>query len=207
MKLRVINIRGTNGSGKTSLVRSLMSADEPVDVVIGPHETPGHWLPNQRIVIVGPYPEGKATGGMDNVRTTQEALDAVKAAAQGDFRGKQECAPFDGQVIHAVVFEGILISTVFKTWLDFSRELKTWHSEGLIWAFMSTPLETAIERVKQRRAAKGRPTEGFKEDQVADKFKSIAGNRQKATDAGEIVLDLGEKPEKTLRYFLGYSGA
>ena len=206
--LRVINIRGTNGSGKTTLVRSLMT-DEPdeVPVEIGNERTPGHWLPKKRIVIVGPYPSTKATGGMDNVRTTAEALEAVMAAAEGRFliRGSF----FDYRVqgsIRAVVFEGILISTVYQTWLDFSRKLKGWHSEGLVWAFMDTPKEVCVERVKERRAAKGRPTEGFKEELVTEKWEAIQRVRRKAEQDRELVLSLGQQPLKSLNYFLSYSG-
>lgn len=207
--LRVINIRGTNGSGKTTLVRMLMAADAAeMPISIGEKGTPGHWLPNQRIVIVGPYPSTKATGGMDNVRTTQEALEAVMAAAEGRFT--LNGAPFDWKTqgtIRAVVFEGILISTVYQTWLDFSRKLKGWHSEGLVWAFMDTPKEVCVERVKERRAAKGRPTEGFKEELVTEKWEAIQRVRRKAEQDRELVLSLGQQPLKSLNYFLSYSGA
>ncbi|MDB5177564.1 MAG: hypothetical protein JWN75_1232 [Candidatus Saccharibacteria bacterium] len=182
---KIINIRGCNGAGKTTLVRKLIEAEPlPIDVVIASgYLTPGHYLPETRTLIVGPYKPGKATGGMDNVNTTDEAKAAVAAGALGLFglSGEELC---HGPP-RAVVFEGVLISTVYQTWVDFARE-----NGGMKWAFLRTDVEECIRRVKERRAAKGRPEEGFKEKLVRDKHRSIESVRRKAIAAGLLVTDL-----------------
>lgn len=181
--MTIINIRGCNGSGKTTLVRKLIGLDPDARKVkldtkvneVRSFSTLGHNLPNLQTIVVGPYVDGKATGGMDNVHTTEEALWAVENAARHGAN---------------VVFEGVLISTVWATWLDHSRNLDKQLRMPITFAFLDTPVDVCVERVKQRRLAKGRPAEGFKEDQVRGKHAQIARVREKALAAGQRVVDL-----------------
>lgn len=206
--VKIINIRGANGAGKTSLVRAIMRDRPQQEVLIGDFHVPGHWLYEDGIVIVGPYVEGKATGGMDNVNTTEMALDAVEKAARGAFRRAEGAV---GGVllgpVRAVVFEGILISTVYKTWLEFSRDVtsnRPGREVSFAWAFLPTSAAQCVERVKQRRAAKGRPEEGFKEDLVMDKHASISRVREKALSDAQVVLDLPADTEDARSFLLDY---
>jgi thymidylate kinase len=176
--MTIINVRGCNGSGKTTLVRKLIHLDPNAQKVTLDtqvtnnllYKTPGHLLPNLETVVVGPYVDGKATGGMDNVHTTDEALWAVTNATRQ---------------ARNVVFEGALISTVWSTWWELSQDLKP-----ITFAFLDTPADLCVERVKQRRMAKGWPAEGFREDQVRGKHAQIARVREKALAAGQLVVDL-----------------
>lgn len=173
----VINVRGTNGSGKSTLVRSLFGSDQR-PVKLGAFNTPAHWLPELKTIVVGPYPEGKATGGMDCVRTSEEAIVAVAEAAN-----------VTQLPVRAVVFEGILISTVYARWKTLSARLRA-EGHSYTWAYLVTPLEECVNRVGRRRVAAGRPPEGFNATLVEDKFRSIAGTRGKAKADGETVVDL-----------------
>lgn len=181
--MTIINIRGCNGSGKTTLVRKLIRLDPNAtkisirtfinEALI--YVTHGHLLPTFQTIVVGPYKDGKATGGMDNVHTTMEAICVVGNAAT---RARN------------VVFEGVLISTVWGTWNEISRKLEKDLGKPITFAFLDTPADVCVERVKQRRIAKGRPAEGFREDQVRGKHAQIARVREKALAAGQRVVDL-----------------
>jgi hypothetical protein len=198
------------GAGKTTLVRRLIESDKAgqIDVLIGRHHTPGHYLPDTQTLVVGPYKPGKATGGMDNVNSTDEAKAAVLAGALGDFQyavrdfGRYTTPPRN------VVFEGVLISTVYQTWADFSRNVKLHMDigEGITFAFLMTPADECVRRVKQRRAEKGRPEEGFKEKLVTNKHRSIQSVRQKvraAADLTSVDLPLGQEFEKLMELVNG----
>lgn len=181
--MTIINVRGCNGSGKTTLVRRLIHLDPNAQKVTLDtqvtnnliYKTPGHFLPNLETIVLGPYVEGKATGGMDNVNTTIEATWAVMNAARQ---------------ARNVVFEGVLISTVWSTWWELSQDLEAKLGKPITFAFLDTPADVCVERVKQRRLAKGRPAEGFREDQVRGKHTQIARVREKALKARQLVADL-----------------
>ena len=111
----------------------------------------------------------------------------MTSATQGDYTPKGTIAYDDPP--NAVVFEGILPSTVFGTWATADQALRA-QGHTFVFAYMLTPIEECINRVRARRAAKGRPEEGFKTELVQDKFKSIAATRRKAQEAGRAVLDL-----------------
>jgi hypothetical protein len=180
----VINIRGTNGSGKTTLVRSLIQSDPQSQLVRVKNGytrdrnlpgTPAHYVPTYDCMVIGPYKPGIASGGMDCINSTAEALAAIDAATA---------------LTKNVVFEGILISTVYGTWLDFSQKLKRVYDKGMIWAFLMPPIETCLTQVGKRRAAAGRPEEGFNPNLVINKYKTVQRIMDKAYADGEHVVDL-----------------
>jgi uridine kinase len=134
----IINIRGTNGSGKSHLIRSLM-ANYPSVVPIGSAKKAdgylctGNILPSMR--VVGAYtPSG---GGCDGISIQEEICNRVREYSK---------------ISDVVLFEGILISRTFERYLNLSKELLPNHT---IFAFLDTPLDVCIERVKARRIAKG----------------------------------------------------
>lgn len=160
--MTIVNIRGPNGSGKSTLVRSLFTDQDRVGKVI---TQAGLTVPVRinpsRVAVVGPY--RTACGGCDGVKTQDAVCDAVRGAMV---------------MADHVVFEGVVVSTIFKRYLDLSRELG-----GMVWAYLDTPLDVCLERVYRRNG--GKP---IKEDLVRDKFTSIARTCEKAEAAGERVL-------------------
>ena len=82
--------------------------------------------------------------------------------------------------LKAILFEGVVVSTIFKPWLDWSR-----NNGGMIWAFINTPLSVCLGRISERNG--GKP---IKEDQVAAKHETIERVWQKALAEGEHVCIL-----------------
>lgn len=164
---KFINIRGCNGSGKTTVLRQYAATRSPEVRTV---EVPDHkpipvtYLSN-RVAILGDYsPEATGTtAGCDRIKTQQAAKDALKAI-EAD----------------AVLFEGIIVSTIFQPWSDWSHE-----NNGMVWAFLDTPLDVCLDRIQSRNG--GKP---INEKLVADKWNGINRVKDKATEAGERVETL-----------------
>jgi hypothetical protein len=170
----ILNLRGTSGSGKTTVVRGLM-AKFPINEVVGeekkpygyecrpdrtglaPYDSPVADAPN--LYIVGSYKN--TCGGCDGIDTQDEICNRVRFfAPQGD-----------------VVFEGLLISHLYSRYLNLDREMAKLHGQRTIWAFLDTPLELCLERVKTRRderaALKGKEASPFNPDNTIAKWNDM----------------------------------
>lgn len=153
----LINVRGTNGSGKTHLVKQFTEGAEQIP--LSPTVN-GHYNARYSLTIVGPY--GATSGGCDRIKTQHEVKEAIRAAlVLGDH----------------VIFEGIIVSTIFEPWRVFSQEIG-----GMVWAYLSTPVDVCIARIYQRNG--GKP---FDEQMVRRKAETIWRTQEKADGAGERV--------------------
>lgn len=139
MRHQVINIRGCNGSGKTTIVRRFLDRLPAVplggrpDRPLGYAVTANAWGISAPVYVVGSYEN--ACGGTDGIKTQDEIVDRVRRA--------HACG-------HVLV-EGLLMSKSSDggTCAPALREL------GGIFAFLDTPWEVCLERVLGRRAAAG----------------------------------------------------
>jgi hypothetical protein len=108
------------------------------------------------LYVVGPYTT--QCGGCDAVKTQDECCNSVRTfASQGD-----------------VVFEGLLISHIFDRYHKLDHEMADKYSQHTIWAFLDTPLEVCLDRVRSRRNARaaltGKPVKEFNEKNTRDKW-------------------------------------
>ena len=136
----IINIRGTSGSGKTHTVRSFLEKHSPDLVIPGIDGRTAAHVVNYNMVpvfILGSY--GNKCGGCDTIRTQDQVCSYVRHFSQ----------------FGHVIFEGLLISHSFMRYYQLYKELHEEHGIPFVFARMDTPLETCIERVKQRRMEKG----------------------------------------------------
>lgn len=173
----VINVRGTSGSGKTTLVRGLMQRGDKHPIVgsfgslrkpeayriATPEGTPD-------LFIIGSYEN--VCGGCDAIDTQDEICRRVRTyAPQG-----------------TTIMEGLLMSHLFSRYRDLDRELYK-QDIKFIWAFLDTPLEVCLERVKARRQARfdAKPTltqKPFNPQNTVDKWHDCRSVYEKATNAG-----------------------
>lgn len=200
----IINIRGTNGSGKTTLARQLLGPDPlPVDLI--PYEAPTKKDPNRvlhvegygkpgEFLAIGSYKQG--CGGMDTVPSFDLQQRAVLKAARWQ---DQYGVGLAGEAPKHVICEGVLASTVAGSWLEFFKTADLGGHEVLV-AYLDTPLEVCLERIKARQKASGRAEREIKTDLVADKIKAINATRAKFEAAGIRTVSLGwEAPYDDLR--------
>lgn len=177
---KLINVRGCNGAGKTTVLRCL--ARDPGCVV--DHVTVNHVLRGEECthapIPVTFTPDGIALLGdyTRNAKGTTAGCDKIKT--QGAIKNALHQLALDPRA-EVILFEGVVVATIFKPWWDFSDD---WDG-GMTWAFLDTPLEVCLARIQERNG--GKP---IKEDQVADKHRTIARVREKALVVGEVVADL-----------------
>lgn len=172
--MKYLNVRGPNGSGKTTLLRCL--ARDPlcrVEHVLVPDEKPipVTFVPGG-LAMIGDYtPAAKGTtAGCDRIRTQAAVKSVLELIGRRDD-------------VQLVIFEGVVIATIFGPWLDWERE-----NGGMVWAFLDTPLDVCLARVQERNGGKA-----VKEDQIADKHRTIRRVRDKVLQtypAGGRVADI-----------------
>lgn len=165
--MTVVNVRGANGSGKTTVVRELMAKMASVTPYKNPGEKgkrPSGYVcsppdPEQeRLVIIGSY---EATcGGCDTIATQDGICSAVRLAHD------------EG---HDCVFEGIIVSNIWQRYADLIRETRG------VMAFLDTPLDVCLSRVYARRAAAG-ATGSVKDDQIRDKWNRCQRDYEKCQE-------------------------
>lgn len=159
----IINVRGTNGSGKSTVVRRFLEKPQrELFGSLGPHRPEAYevkpWNDGGRSVyVLGPYQT--PTGGVDAAGWTVPQL--IKLIEKYETRGH-------------VLFEGVVISTTFGA---LGEWLAKPPAPNALVLFLDTPLEQCLDGV----AARGGNREAL---HIATKHKVIAGVRQKFIDAG-----------------------
>ncbi len=134
----LIQIRGTSGSGKTTIMRSIMQTLmwNPTYVLEG-RRKPTYYVSCgdvEGIAVLGHYES--VCGGCDTFKGYSQLLTAVRHASA--------CCPL-------VLMEGLMLSD------DVLQTVKMHEECGPTQCYyLVTPLPLCIERVKGRREAKGR---------------------------------------------------
>jgi hypothetical protein len=139
MKHQIINVRGCNGSGKTTIVRRFLDRLPSQPLGGKPGRPAGYrvdastWGILVPIYVVGSYEN--TCGGTDGINTQEEIAErVVKAHALGH-----------------VLVEGLLMSKSSAG----GHVAPILKEHGAIFAFLDTPWETCLERVLQRRVTAG----------------------------------------------------
>lgn len=179
---RFINVRGTNGSGKTTLLRNLARDYGVVQVKHVTAQRQPKGVPitvlNRGCALVGDYSANAkgTTAGLDRIKTQAGAKEAIVNAAWLDN-------------VSIVLFEGILVSTIYTPWRDWSRS-----KGGMIWAYIDTPIDVCIKRVQERNGGKTVKTELIhKKDRMITRTRERAdadGERTETLDYREPLNDL-----------------
>jgi hypothetical protein len=139
MKNQIVNIRGCNGSGKTTIVRRFLDklSNEPLGGK--PGRPAGYkvdaspWGINIPVFVIGSYEN--TCGGTDGINTQEEIAErVVKAIGHGH-----------------VLVEGLLMSKSSAK----GHVAPILKEHGAIFAFLDTPWNVCLERVLARREAAG----------------------------------------------------
>ena len=187
----LVNIRGCNGAGKSTIPMSMM--DDPAMYV---HEIKGSdgkrisaitVFPTYGWVALGTY--FNKTGGMDTLRDNWTTRMTLYAA-------------LDGFPEYNVLMEGIMASTIRSTYIDLFQEVQEYYNDDLTILIISLlpPVEVAISRVYSRNG--GKP---INEEAVRGKWETVARNVAAFREAGFISLKVNSAKvpkEKMLSAFL-----
>ena len=133
----IINIRGTHGSGKSTLVKQLIDKYCLEDMRNEAAKINGYALRipeiSKLVFVVGPYET--ACGGCDAVQPYDLIWPRVEGYSK---RGH-------------VIFEGALVSTSLGV---VGQGLAHFKKKSVV-AYLDTPVELCLQRIAARRAAKG----------------------------------------------------
>lgn len=187
----LVNIRGCNGAGKSTIPMSMM--DDPEMYV---HEIRGSdgkrmsaitVFPTYGWVALGTY--FNKTGGMDTLRDNWTTRMTLYAA-------------LDGFPEYNVLMEGIMASTIRSTYIDLFQEVQEYYGDDLTIMIISLlpPVEVAISRVYSRNG--GKP---INEEAVRGKWETVARNVVAFREAGFTSLKVNSAKvpkEKMLSAFL-----
>jgi hypothetical protein len=185
----VIKLGGCNGSGKSSVARALLEKYKmaPCEHKNGkPYVYGGNGPQGHRVFVLGRYET--ACGGMDGISDKEERLELVRRYAYDEVTGDKGI----------VFYEGLITGKTYGAMGALSDE--PGQKGRWLYAFMDTPFEVCVERVKQRRyeaaMAKGLGiTEATAHQEALDAertmrptFKSIISTEQRARAAGHPTI-------------------
>lgn len=134
----IIQVRGTSGSGKTTVMRRVMQAYGPWE----PHHVPGRRqpllyyanTPRDRIAVVGHYEID--CGGCDTIGSAPDVYEVIKDIIEGN-----------GDI--PILSEGLLWSEDVK-WTLALRDA----GQAVYPFYLTTPLEECLRRVTVRQAGR-----------------------------------------------------
>lgn len=173
-KLNVVNLRGTSGSGKTTIVRNILQngnwkkwTDDSGKKVLAYFNEDKKWA------IIGSYEN--TCGGCDTIRTQDETEYRIESFVNAGY---------------SVIFEGLLLSTLSSRWERFSKRISD--KANMLFYYLDTPIEECLRRVQLRReqAGNNRP---FNTKNTTDRVKAIEGTFQKLSAAGCFCLKASQE--------------
>lgn len=184
----LVNIRGCNGSGKSTIPLSMMC--DP-DMYVYVAEYNGKQLkiatvfPNYSWVALGTY--FNKTGGMDLFRGN----DIIKFAIMEVLSKFKE---------YDIIMEGVIASTVRSTYINLFKEIELLYPDRkIIILSIIPPIEVCVQRVKERNGGKE-----VIEKYIFDKWKVVDRNVDHFKNEGFISLRVNSakvKKENMLKAF------
>lgn len=172
MSRLLVNIRGCNGSGKSTIPMSMM--DDPDMYVIekpykGKHKKILTVFPTYKWIALGTY--FNKTGGLDvfpNNELTQKALwYALKKFPE-----------------YNIMMESVIASTIKSTYVNLFHEVEEKYPDTKIVVMnFVPPLEVCLNRIQKRNG--GKP---IKEEAVRNKWKIVNRNVQAFKDEGFVSI-------------------
>jgi cytidylate kinase len=150
-------VKGSNGSGKSTVPSQLAERDPRAYVVTHNGKIMLTVCPSFNVICVGKYDKSNSKG-VDTLKDTEQMLFALSIADLPEFQ------------VYDVIFEGIIPSTLLSSWIP----RLTRPPRELVVLFMDTPLETCIARVKSRNGGAD-----FNESLVVEKWERVQDHRQR----------------------------
>lgn len=134
----IINIRGTHGSGKSTVVKTILDRYESDVESSNDKGKPNNYIVSipwlkRKLYVIGSYVT--ACGGCDGIQPYTEIWPRIEKFAE----------------LGHVMLEGALVSSSYGN-IGRASEI---YGDDFVFAFMDTPIEVCIERIRQRRLSKG----------------------------------------------------
>ncbi len=177
----ILQIRGTSGTGKTTLMRQLLAATgaRAVRFVESKRsKTPlvykGKWGAYP-FYVFGPY-ESAGSGGCDRIRTVQEVITLVD-----EYAGPSHRKNGDHRAI--IAFEGLLLA---HSWGALGEHVHERYGHRYVNAFLDTTEKQAIKNVLNRRTSSNKT-----EERIAKIVKNVQADYYRVELCFNRVVDRG----------------
>lgn len=188
----IVQLRGTSGSGKTTAMRYLFDKIEAKPIEMNDRMTKNVAYKGYitlvggdkvAVYVLGDYHPARSAGGCDTIPTVQQTIDLVEK--------------YGSRKNSIVVLEGLLLA---HSWGALGEYVHPRWGERYVNAFLDTPVETCIKRVTQRRAGKGRETEGDRaakiEKNIRDDYYRVELCYGRVVDRGGVRVDIHHRQAK-----------
>lgn len=188
----IVSIRGTHGSGKSTIVRSILDKHSHTELYgTNPKKPTGYLvdLKGKALYVCGSYLT--ACGGCDGINPYSDIWPRIDEHAQ---QGRH------------VLFEGALVSSSYGS---IGRAMEPY--PGSVFAFLDTPLALCIERVNLRRqkawALAGKPGSAppVNPANTEGKYASVERTKRQMVTLGSCVrqvsIDHSKAVAQVLRLF------
>lgn len=183
-KKLLVNIRGCNGAGKSTVPMSMLSDPgmyvEELKYSDGKRIGAFTVFPAYGWIALGTY--FNKTGGLDGIRN-MECVKITLYAALGMYPD------------YDIIMEGILCSTVFSSYSELFHIIENQTGRQVMILSLLPPLEVCLERIQSRNG--GKP---IKEDLVAGKRVSVARSHEKFKQEGFtcVKVDSSRVPKERM---------
>jgi hypothetical protein len=139
----IINLRGANGTGKSTLARLLLKHKSGEDLPFDKFPVYRCEIEGVRrpIYVLGRYLEGVQTGGCDTI-TNMDTLEHYVEWCVNRYAGGH------------VFFEGVRISTSGTRWMEAAFDWEKQRLGSMLWAFILAPDKVARLRTQERNGGK-----------------------------------------------------
>jgi hypothetical protein len=173
----IIDFRGTNGAGKSYVPHRILREHEHSELQLMRRENDGkpayfQIVPSLNLMILGRYKT--VCGGCDGINSQDTICELVRMGAR---EGRN------------VFLEGSIVSDTFSRWDSLARELEA-QGHQYVFAFLDTPLQTCIDRVLARRAAKGNDKPFDPDKSLVPRFRRVAALPEKFKAAGRTTCSV-----------------
>lgn len=188
-KRLIVNIRGANASGKTTLMRHFMENVVNSLELRSPDNTrvdfqfahaPGSL--NMPLCIIGKYDASKYSG-CDKIKSADAIEWAVKHA--------MEAYP-----AHHVMFEGFRVSKSYSRFAALRNELTRQYDVRWVWAFLHASHDLICARSEARREDTSRPIDKVELGRVVKQMTKTKRTVEQLWHEDAVTLDPNDSPDE-----------
>ena len=138
--LYAVNLKGCNGSGKSTIPMRMIKRDKKTVLLTMSSEDKkpiATYCPNYGVVFLGTYLT--ACGGCDSLGDTQIVKQILKLLWKKD--------------VH-IIFEGVIVGDIKTTFYEILQGFKEAYPRTVSFCFMGTPLAECLRRIQIRNGGK-----------------------------------------------------
>jgi len=183
--MKLVQIKGSNGSGKTTIVKQMLELDPDAYYLEYDGMIIATVMPTVRWIAVGKYDLESKMGGCDRLSSVDKVKDAIDRSLDW------ACELSDMEPMYGIVYEGMMISTIKTTFYDYAVLMASRYDVDPLFVILSASPKGCMHRIQDRGTAR----KDLNHDNVANKCLMV--RRHALTYDPELVrwMDVERIPE------------